>query len=331
MGIGNSGAAVQVATYGVVVTANTANVAINASNITIAGIGFDPNSANDTVSFNLSAVGSVTSATATSLVVTFSTDPTAYGNLTAIVSTTTNGSSSSTQVATIPTPPPTVTPNSTTLASGASTVTIAGTYFSTTASNDSVSFNDGAVGMVSSATATSLIVSFSTEPTASGTLTAVVTVSGQSSGAAVEVANIPGPPPPSISGMDPTSGASGGGTYVTIIGNGFTGATAVDFGPGNPSPSFTVNSSTSITAVDPAGTDPVGTNFVNVTVTGPNGTSTITSADQFNYITGPAITGLSTNSGSPAGGAGLFIYGQGFARGGGCRLWQYARRHHIFH
>ena len=132
-GNGNSGSAVQVATYGLVVTASSVNVATNASTITIAGIGFDPNSANDTVSFNLGAVGSVTSASSTSLVVTFSTDPTAYGNLTATVSTTSNGSSSSTQVGTVPAPSPTVTASSANLQNNAATITITGTNFGSSA------------------------------------------------------------------------------------------------------------------------------------------------------------------------------------------------------
>jgi sugar lactone lactonase YvrE len=56
---------------------------------------------------------------------------------------------------------------------------------------------------------------------------------------------------PSITTIDPTSGPDTGGTPVTITGTNFTGTTAVDFGS-IPASSFTVNSNTSITAVDPA-------------------------------------------------------------------------------
>jgi subtilisin family serine protease len=56
-----------------------------------------------------------------------------------------------------------------------------------------------------------------------------------------------GTPAPSISGFSPTSG--GVGTSVTITGADFTGATAVSFN--NQSASFTVNSSTQITATVP--------------------------------------------------------------------------------
>ncbi|MDR3508545.1 MAG: IPT/TIG domain-containing protein, partial [Caulobacteraceae bacterium] len=76
---------------------------------------------------------------------------------------------------------------------------------------------------------------------------------------------------PSVSGVSPTSGPAAGGTSVTITGASFTGATAVDFGSTAAS-SFTVNSSTSITAVAPA-----GSGVVDVTVTGPAGVSVTSS------------------------------------------------------
>jgi hypothetical protein len=85
---------------------------------------------------------------------------------------------------------------------------------------------------------------------------------------------------------------------VTINGTGFTGATAVDFGT-TPATSFTVNSAgTQITAVDPA-----GTGKVDVTVTGPFGTSPTTAADQFTYGSGAAITitGVVVNGDNPNG------------------------------
>jgi len=82
---------------------------------------------------------------------------------------------------------------------------------------------------------------------------------------------------PSVTSVEPKTGPAAGGTSVTITGNGFSGATAVKFGPANAT-SFTVNSESSITATSPAGT---GT--VDVTVTTPAGTSPISSADQFRY------------------------------------------------
>ncbi len=82
---------------------------------------------------------------------------------------------------------------------------------------------------------------------------------------------------PVVSSISPTSGPTTGGTTVTIIGSGFTGATSVTFG--GTAATFTVNSSTSITATSPAHS--AGT--VDVIVTSPAGTSPNTTADNFTY------------------------------------------------
>jgi hypothetical protein len=83
---------------------------------------------------------------------------------------------------------------------------------------------------------------------------------------------------------------------VTILGRNFTGATAVKFGTANAA-SFTVNSSTQITAVSPPGAE----GSVQVTVTTPQGSST--TPNSFNYgksclAAGPApeISGVAPSS-----------------------------------
>ena len=85
-------------------------------------------------------------------------------------------------------------------------------------------------------------------------------------------------PTPMVTGVSPPTGSVGGGDSVTITGTGFTSATAVDFGTGNHAPSFSVISDTQVTVVSPAG---FGT--VDVSVTGPGGTSAPSSGDQFTY------------------------------------------------
>lgn len=96
--------------------------------------------------------------------------------------------------------------------------------------------------------------------------------------------------PPTVTGLSPTSGASG--TSVTLTGTNFTGVTAVTFG-GTAASSFTVNSATSITATAPAGT---GT--VNVRVTNPAGTSSTGAANQYTFLTAPgAPTGATATAG----------------------------------
>ncbi|MDA8145627.1 MAG: IPT/TIG domain-containing protein, partial [Thermaerobacter sp.] len=85
---------------------------------------------------------------------------------------------------------------------------------------------------------------------------------------------------PTVAGISPNNGPSGGGTTITITGTCLGGTTAVTFsGISTTAPiSFTVVSQTQVTAVSPPGT---GT--VDVTVTTPNGTSAVSSADRFTY------------------------------------------------
>jgi hypothetical protein len=87
--------------------------------------------------------------------------------------------------------------------------------------------------------------------------------------------------PPSITSVSPASGPVPGGTSVTITGTGFTGASAVKFGAINAA-SYSVVSETQITASTPAS---AGTGTVDVTVTTAVGTSAISAADQFTYVT----------------------------------------------
>jgi alpha-tubulin suppressor-like RCC1 family protein len=83
---------------------------------------------------------------------------------------------------------------------------------------------------------------------------------------------------PAITKLAPKTGPKTGGTIVTITGKELSGATAVSFGA-NPAKSFTVKSSTSITAESPAGA--VGT--VSVAVTTPGGASASNAHTHFKY------------------------------------------------
>ncbi len=89
-----------------------------------------------------------------------------------------------------------------------------------------------------------------------------------------------GPQPPSVTGVNPSSGPTSGGIAVTITGTNLKGATAVEFGS-NAATNVTVVSSSQITTTAPAGS--AGT--VDVTVTTPGGTSGTSAADQFTYST----------------------------------------------
>ncbi len=102
---------------------------------------------------------------------------------------------------------------------------------------------------------------------------------------------------PSVTSVSPLAGSPLGGNTVTFNGINFTGVTAVEFGS-VPATSYSVISSTKITAVSPA--EAVG--VVDVSVTTANGTSATRLADQFTYETGPTLSILSPDAGVLAGG-----------------------------
>jgi len=115
-------------------------------------------------------------------------------------------------------------------------------------------------------------------------------------------------PTPAVTAISPASGPEAGRTQVTISGSHFTGATTVSFGATTATAAI-VNSDTSITATAPPGTDGI----VDVTVTGPGGTSTAVTADHYTYLEpAPAITSVSPASGPEAGGTVVTISGTDF-------------------
>jgi phosphodiesterase/alkaline phosphatase D-like protein len=89
---------------------------------------------------------------------------------------------------------------------------------------------------------------------------------------------------PTITGVSPTSGPTGGGTTVTITGTNLTGATSVKFG--STAATITTNTATSITATSPAG----AAGAVDITVTTAGGTSATSSTDMFTYVAPPSIS-----------------------------------------
>lgn len=112
---------------------------------------------------------------------------------------------------------------------------------------------------------------------------------------------------PNITSISPTTGSTGGGTIVTINGNGFTGATAVSFG-GTAATSFIVNTDVKITATAPAH----AAGSISISVTTPAGTSPDTAADNFVYGTVlPAVTSVSPTGGPIVGGNTVTVTGTG--------------------
>lgn len=110
-------------------------------------------------------------------------------------------------------------------------------------------------------------------------------------------------PAPTITKITPITGATTGGTRVTITGTHLTGVSAVDFGA-TAGTSVTSKSSTQLTVLTPAHRP----GAVPVSVTARGGTTT--RATGFTFVTpSPAITGVTPNTGSTKGGTVVSIAG----------------------
>ena len=121
---------------------------------------------------------------------------------------------------------------------------------------------------------------------------------------------------PTLTLASPNSGSTAGGTSVTLTGTNLTGATAVTFG-GTAATSYTVTDATSIIATTPAH----AAGAVNVVVTTPGGTATLTNG--YTYRLPPlsvttSSTHVSCNGGgngtataTPVGGAPGYTYNWG--------------------
>ena len=143
----------------------------------------------------------------------------------------------------------------------------------------------------------------------SGTGTVDVTVTNPAGTSATSAADHFTFGSPTVSSVTPSSGPTGGGTYVTIIGTGFVnGSTSVAFGS-YPATLVSVVSAQQITAVSPAG---VG--MVDVRVTNAVGTSAVSLADHFTYGA-PTVSAITPAAGPTTGGTSVTITGTGFVAG----------------
>jgi len=112
--------------------------------------------------------------------------------------------------------------------------------------------------------------------------------------------------PPTVTSVSPASGSLAGGNTVTITGTNLLEAQTVTFG-GVPATSFTVSSSTSITATVPASTTLGLASIVVTTLVGSNPPNTL-----YTYVSLPLFTSISPTSGPIAGGTKVTITGSGF-------------------
>ncbi len=223
--------------------------------------------------------------------------------------TTNNGTSSTTtadEFTFLATAAPTVTGLGTSSGStaGGASVVITGTNFS---SGSTVSFGGFSASVVYTSS-TSLTATAPALPVGTYDVT-VTTPSDTSATSSSDVFTVTAASLPTVSSLGTTSGSSAGGTSVVITGTNFTGAVGVFFGD-EPASSFTVTSSTSITATAPAQL----AGAVDVTVSTYAGTSATSSSTQFSYsaASAAAVSGLSSSSGSTAGNDTITISGSNF-------------------
>jgi Bacterial Ig-like domain (group 3)/IPT/TIG domain/FG-GAP-like repeat len=118
------------------------------------------------------------------------------------------------------------------------------------------------------------------------------------------------PPTPRVTGLSVPGGSTTGGNVVDILGEGLADVTAVHFA-GNVSVHVQPLSPYAVAAVAPAGIS--GT--VDVTVSGPGGTSATTEGDHYTYSTpvvseeGPVVESVAPNNGPLSGGTVVAIKG----------------------
>ena len=186
---------------------------------------------------------------------------------------------------------------------GGTSVKVTGTGF---ASGATVDFGTVAATDVEVTSSTSLT---ATSPAGTGTVNVTVTTGAGSSTSSAGDQFTYAFALPTVTGINPLSGAVTGGTVVTVTGTGFASDATVDFGT-VAATAVNVLSSTSLTA-----TSPPGTETVVVTVTTSGGTSASSADDQFTYLPAPTVSSVSPASGPVTGGTSVTVSGTGFASG----------------
>ena len=187
--------------------------------------------------------------------------------------------------------------------SGATSVVITGTNFT---ASTAVSFGGTAATSFTVDSATQIT---ATSPAgAAGTVNVTVTNPGGTSSTSGTGDDFTYWAAPTVTSLSPTGGTFAGGTSVIITGTNFdgvSGAAAVKFGATNAT-SYTVNSTTQITAVAPAG----AAGLVNVTVVATGGTSsTAGTGDDYVYYDTPTISSYTPTAGPSNGGTIVVITG----------------------
>ena len=193
--------------------------------------------------------------------------------------------------------PPTITSLSPTSGptAGGTSVTISGTNLG---SASSVTFG-GAAATIDSQSANAITVTTPARPV--GSASVVVTTVFGSATTSFDYAN-----PPTLTNVSPTTGSTDGGTSVVLTGTNLADTTAVTFG-GDSAANLSVVNANTITVTTPAH----AAGAVDVTVTTPSGSTTLTNA--FTFEGPPTITGVSPAQGETVGNTTVVIQGSNFA------------------
>ena len=248
-------------------------------------------------------VNSLTVNSPTQITASITIDPAAAPGARSVTVTTPGGSSAPLANAfTVNQAPPTislVSPNQGIQGQTLSSITFTGTYLT---GATSVDFGSGITAtIVSIDSPTQITASITIDGTAAeGTRIVSINTPGGTAtlpGGFTVTAPVPVPvPPPTITGVSPDSADQDQALDVVITGSNLSGATTVDFGAGITVTSFTVNSSTQITAnitIDPA----AAPGARSITVTTPGGSSApLANAFTVNPAP-PTITSISPNQG----------------------------------
>jgi hypothetical protein len=268
------------------------------TSVTITGAGFVSGAS---VSFGGAAATGVTVVSSTSITAM---SPAHAAGAVNVVVTNTDGQSGTLTSGFTYNGPPTVTAISPTSGStgGGTAVTITGTGF---LSGATVALGGTSATGVTVVSATSITAT--TAAHAAGAVNVVVTNADNQSGTLSS--GFTYNTAPTVTGISPTSGPTGGGTAVTITGTGFLSGATVTLG-GTAATAISVVSSTSITATTAAHAGGV----VDVVVTNID-SQFGTLASGFTYNPPPTVTAISPASGPIGGGTAVTVTGTGFRSG----------------
>jgi hypothetical protein len=168
-------------------------------------------------------------------------------------------------------------------------------HFGATLANNNLSVNENSI-------------SVSAPPGTAGTVDIRVTTPGGTSAITTgDKYSYHAPGPPVVNAVSPNHGAPAGGDSLQLNGSGFTGVTAVHFAAVGAT-FFNSFLDTQLNVTSPPGTN--GTT-VDITVTTPVGTSTVSIADRFKYVMPgpPVVTAVGPSSGPVNGGTTVWISG----------------------